>query len=211
MFSVSSSELAQRLSLSKGRISQYVSEGKLDGCFSGDGRARRFDPDLVAKALSRGLDKGQMLGNGLTTRRAIRSMQAESGAELALPERKPAAKRDGRLDEGDTDQLELVKIATANENLRRIRRDNELAEGHYVLAAEVERAVEKTLAQELAEFETVLREGARAIADQLGVDFKAARKILIDLNRAHRTARSAVLDDDARAGTQTAAEKAADI
>ncbi len=211
MYSVSSSELAQRLNLSKGRISQYVSEGKLDGCFSGDGRARRFDPDLVAKALSRGLDKGQMLGNGLTTRRAIRSMQAEDGAEPALPEQKPTAKRDGRLDDDDVDQMELVKIATANENLRRLRRDNELSDGNYVLASEVERAVARVVAQEVANFETVLREGARAIADQLGVDFKAARKILIDMNREHRKGRTRALEDQAEGAIHTEAEKAADI
>lgn len=211
MYSVSSSELAQRLNLSKGRISQYVSEGKLDGCFSGDGRSRRFDPELVAKALSRGLDKGQMLGNGLPTRRAIRSMQSDDSADLPLPDPQSAKRRDGKLEDGDTDQLELVKIATANENLRRLRRDNELAEGQFVLASEVERTVARAIAQEVAEFDSVLRDGARAIADQLGVDFKATRKILIDLNREYRKGRSTALADQAEAGAHTEAEKAADI
>lgn len=210
MSQISASELATELNLSKGRISQYVAAGKLNGCFQGEGRARRFDLDKVATALGRKLDKGQMLGNGLQTRRAIRTIQAGGGASPE-EQKKPAPRRDGKLDEGDADELELVKIATANEQLRKLRRDNALAEGHYVLAAAVERQVARAIRQEVAAFETVLREGARAIADQLGVEFKAARKILTDLFRDHRKARVDVLAAQDDVAEKTEAEKAADI
>lgn len=203
MSSLSTTELANRLNLSKGRISQYVSEGKLDGCYQGEGRARRFDLDKVTTALGRKLDKGQMLGNGLATRRAIRSLQSDQ------PEF-PAPRREGRLPEGDPDELEIVKLAKANEELRRLRRDNAVADGAYVLASEVERETAKAIRAEIARFETLLRDGARAIADQLGVDFKAARKILTDLFRAHRSGRVDQLVGEAAAAL-TAAEAEADI
>ena len=47
---VNATTLAQRLGVSKARISQYVAQGTLAGCFTGEGRARRFDLDLVQKA-----------------------------------------------------------------------------------------------------------------------------------------------------------------
>lgn len=207
MSGLSATELATKLNVSKGRISQYVSEGKLDGCYEGDGRARRFDLDKVAAALNRKLDLGQMMGNGLPTRRALRSVQAEN--ETSAP---PNVRRtDGALPEGDVDQMELVKIARANEELRRLRRDNEVAEGKYVLASEVERQVAKALGREIAGFETALRDGARTIADKLGVDFKVARKILLDQFRAYRTGRVSDLQGEAASATATEAELSADI
>lgn len=210
MYSISASELANQLNLSKGRISQYVSEGKLDGCFKGDGRARRFDPALVAEALGRGLDKGQMLGNGLSTRRALRTIKVEA-EPVDAPTESPDRKRDGRVDRGDTDQLELLKIARANEELRTLRRNNATSEGQFVLAAEVDRAVSKLIAQEIAEIETVLEQGARAIADELSIDYRAARKILKDIWREHREARAVQLQSQSEVAAMTEAEKAADI
>ena len=35
---MNSTQLAQELGISKGRVSQYVAQGKLDGCFSGEGK-----------------------------------------------------------------------------------------------------------------------------------------------------------------------------
>lgn len=205
MSGLSATELATKLNLTKGRISQYVSEGKLDGCYEGDGRARRFDLDKVAEALNRKLDLGQMLGNGLPTRRALRSVRSEN-------EPTPAPRKtDGGLPKGDADEMELVKVAKANEELRRLRRENELAEGHYVLAAEVERQTARALGREIAGFETVLRDGARIVADKMGVDFKLVRKILLDQFRAYRSGRVSDLQDEANQPALTDTEQAADI
>jgi len=210
MRQLTTTELAQHLTVTKGRVSQWVSEGKLAGCYTGDGRARRFDLEKCAAALGRGLDKGQMLGNGSQTRKAIRQIRAEAELPIvpASPER---VRRDGRLDDADPDRLELAKIATAEENLRRIRRDNELAEGHYVLADEAQRQMTRLIAQEIAEIETVLRDAARAVADKLGVDFKVVRQQLVATWREHRAGRVAVLADVAGQADMTEAEKAADI
>ena len=58
------SELADRLSLSRGRFSQLVSEGKSDGCYEGEDRNRRFSLAKCVTCLERGLDFGQVHGNG---------------------------------------------------------------------------------------------------------------------------------------------------
>lgn len=208
MSNLSTTDLAAALDLSKGRISQYVSEGKLEGCYQGDGRSRRFDLNRVKEALGRNLDPAQMLGNGMKTRRILRKPETESraiGGEI------PKDRRDGKLADGDSDSAELANLAIKQETLRKMRRDNAVIEGQFVLASDVERQVTLVIAQEVAEFEQVLRDGARAIADKLGVEFKAARKILTDLWREHRNGRLAVLDMQAEEAALSDAEKAADI
>ncbi|WP_146592215.1 hypothetical protein [Puniceibacterium confluentis] len=180
---MNTTELAKALGLSKGRISQYVSAGKLDGCYSGDGRARRFDLGRVKFALKQGLDAGQLMGNGAETRKRIKDAATEG----------QASRRDGELPARDPDRYELARTQKAEEEARRLRRQNQVDEGTLVLADKAAQATARALAQEIAEFESVMRRGARAIADQLGVDFKTARQILVTTWREHRQSRSALL------------------
>lgn len=213
---LTSGDLAKALNVSKGRVSQYVSGGKLNGCFTGDGRSRRFDLDKVATALGRTLHPGQMLGNGAETRKAIATIQTapiaveddEDAPQLLTPR---APREGGPLDGRDPDRYELARTQKAEEEARRLRRMNAEAEGTYVLAAEVERQVARMLAQEIAEFEGVLRDGARRQADKLGVDFKAARQILMDQWRQHRATRTTALESQAVGAGASDEEVAGDI
>jgi phosphodiesterase/alkaline phosphatase D-like protein len=211
MQTLNATELAATLNLSKGRISQLVSDGRLDGCYTGDGRARRFDPTLVAQKLRGGLDQGQMLGNGAETSKAISAVLA--GESQDAPPQKAVSSRasDGALADDDNDGYRMARQAKLSEEVRRIRRQNELDEGTMVLASEVERQVAKVLRQEIAQVEEALRTGARAVADQFGVDFRAVRQVLMTVWRAQRQDRSGVLDEQAEAADMTEAEKAADI
>lgn len=211
MQTVNATELAARLNLSKGRISQLVSEGRLDGCYSGDGRARRYDPDMVAQKLKGAMDPGQSLGNGASTRQAISEMLAGASGEAPASKPAPGKSTDGALAESDDDGYRLARQAKLSEEVRRIRRQNEMDEGTLVLVSEVERQVAKVLRQEIAQVEEVLRTGARAVADRLGVDFRAVRQILMEVWRAQRQTRSAVLGEQAESVVLTDAEKAADI
>lgn len=204
---VNATQLAERLGVSKARVSQYVSQGVLNGCFEGDGRGRRFDLGLVQKALTRGLDPGQMLGNGADTRRAIRDL-----AEDAEPAAAPMPQRpDSLLPVSDVDAYQLIRTQQAEEMLRKQRRENARDERLWVLAEEVERNASRLLAREMGQFEVVLRDGARAVADKLGVDFREVRQILMQELRAHRTRQSAALADEAEAAGMTEAEQAADV
>lgn len=211
MQTVNAAELAGILNLSKGRISQLAKEGRLDGTYTGDGRSRRYDPQLVALKLKGTLDQAQMLGNGASTRRAIGQILTLDAPQALPPVEKPAPKTDGALHPEDPDSYEMQRKAKLAEEVRRLRRQNELDEGTLILASEVERQVARVLRQELAEIEEMLRTGARAVADKLGVDFRAVRQILTETWRAKRQDRSAVLADQAEAGAMTEAERDADI
>lgn len=210
MSAVNGSDLAKILGVTKGRVSQLAAQGKLAGCYAGDGRERRYDPEKVAHALQLRLDPGQKLGNGAKTQRAIGDILASDMAPVQ-PSQRPSARADGALPEGDEDSYELQRKAKLAEEVRRLRRQNALEEGTLILATEVERQVARVLRQELAEIEELLRTGARAIADRLGVDFRAARQILVETWRAQRRSRTEALDGQADAAELSEVEKEEDI
>lgn len=207
---VNATQLAERLGVSKARVSQYVSQGVLNGCFQGDGRGRRFDLTLVQRALSRGLDPGQMLGNGAETRRAIRDL-TEDGAALPEPAPSAAARSDRLLSNDDADAYQLIRTQQAEEILRKQRRENARDENLWVLSEEVERNASRLLSREIGQFEMVLRDGARTIADKMGVDFREVRQILMQEWRSHRARQSSVLAGEAETVGMTDAELAADV
>lgn len=205
---MNATELAQRLGVSKARVSQYVSSGVLEGCFDGEGRSRRFDLVRVQQALNGGLDKGQMLGNGAATRQNLKRIAAETVSDAPVP--RATVPSDGVLPIRDPDRYELARIQNAEEDARRKRRDNQRDEGRWVLAEEAERSTAALLARELGQFDLVLREGARAVADKLGVDFREVRQILTQHWREHRSQRTEDLLAEAGASSMTNAELEAD-
>lgn len=76
---VSAAELARLLGVTSPRVSQYVKEGKLDGCFSGEGRARRFEFEACVLALRARLDPDQFLANGSRTLARIDLLAGKTG------------------------------------------------------------------------------------------------------------------------------------
>lgn len=210
---VNAAGLAEVLGVSRARVSQYVAQGRLDGCFTGAGTDRRFDVAAVASRLNRVLHPGQMLGEGAATRGRLRELLT-GPAEVPASARPadPVRLRDGaELPAGDLDRYELARTQKAEEEARRLRRQNLEAEGTFVLASAVEAQVAKLLAQEVAEMEAALRDGARKVADELGVDFKCARRLLVDVWRAHRATRAAALAGQAEAADMADDETAADV
>lgn len=207
MTGLNTTELAGRLSVSKARISQYVSEGKLDGCFSGEGRGRRFDLGKVAAALGRSLDPGQMMGNGADTKAALKRIGTGDFAPAPA-----SVLRDGsELPPTDADRYDLARTLKAEEEARRLRRQNMADEGAWVLAEDVRRQTARIVGQEVAQFETVLREGARVVADSLGVDFRTVRKVLLDEWRRYRAERADQISMQADETAMTEAEREANV
>ncbi|WP_109464395.1 hypothetical protein [Albibacillus kandeliae] len=207
MARLTATQLASELSLSKGRISQLVSSGVLNGCFVGEGRSRRFDLTACAKALNHRLDPGQQLGNGAETKRRVRQIEeSSSDGEDNLPLRDS-----GELQPRDPDRYELARIQKVEEEARKLRRANAQDEGTLVLASEVHRQVARQIGQEVAEFETVLRDGARKVADRLGVDYRTVRQVLIETWREHRGDRLVKLQEEADQAEMTSEEQEADF
>ncbi|MBB3995296.1 hypothetical protein GGR95_002951 [Sulfitobacter undariae] len=204
MSTMSASALATELKLSRGRISQYVSEGKLDGCYSGEGRQRRFDLQKVAKALGKRLDPGQMMGNGAQTATVLAAQSSEGAPK----------KRGGgatKLPDGDDDAYHMARTQKAQEEARALRRRNAMDEGTFVLASETTLVMQQLLSKEVAQFENVMRQAARKIADELGVDFKEVRALLVATWREHRSKRAQLLTEQSEVIEMTEAEREANI
>ncbi|RKX66489.1 MAG: hypothetical protein DRP42_03035 [Tenericutes bacterium] len=185
---LTATQLADAFNVSKGAVSQWFSSGKLDGCYDGDGRGRRYDLQKCADAMGKKIDAGQGMGNAAKTRKVAKALKEKTGV---------APKESSRLPDNDPSRYEMARTLKAEEEARTLRRRNAEAEGQYVLTSEVSRNVAKLIGQEVAEFETVLREGARRIADLHGVDFKEVRKVLIDHFRAHRKVRAKLIRETA--------------
>ena len=207
---LNTTELASHLNLSKGRISQLVRDGRLEGCYRGSGRARRFDLAKAADALGQKLDPSQMLGNGAKTRRSINGLggpeglQSDVGRESTAPE-VPAPSN-------DPTRYEIARTQELEEKARRARRQNEAEEGNWVLASEVAAETARQIQMEIASIESaVLRTGARRLADELGVDFKKARAILTQVWREHRGHRAEVKAAEAEAAQLSDQESEGDF
>ena len=213
MTGVNAAELAKALSVSPPRISQLVSEGKLDGCFHGIGRARRFDLVAVAGALGKRIDPGQRLGNGAATQRAAAAIltgeqrgaeEAQQpfpaiGAEATAPAPTPESR------------YEAARTAKVEEEARRARRNNLEDEGTFVLAEEVERQTRRQLAQEIAEMLSFLRDLARTVADEHQLDAKVVRALMLEEWRRHRGERADAAELVARDAVFSADESDADV
>jgi hypothetical protein len=119
--------------------------------------------------------------------------------------------RDGLLPEGDAGRYELARTLKAEEEARKLRRINEEAAGSLVLRSAVEVEISRQIGQEVAEFESVLRTASRTVADRLSVDERTVRQILTETWRAHRGARTAVLQDRAKDAGMTAEESGEDF
>lgn len=209
---MNATELARALALSKGRISQLVADGTLAGCYKGDGRRRRFDLKASAEALGRKLDPGQRLGNGAASAAATAAIARNAPKQPARADARKTSQGDGRLEDADDDRYKLARTQKAEEETRRIRRQNAIEEGTYVHASSAGQEAARLLGAEISGFETVLRDGARSIADELGVDFKTARTILLKTWRAHRADRAVSLEaESAAAGELLEAEAEHDI
>lgn len=202
MTQVSSSELAIRLDVSKGRVSQWVTEGKLRGCFTGDGRARRFDLDAVLVALGRNLDTAQSLGNGRATLAAI-------GA-IADPELPDDLDDDG-LTNVNKARYDTARTMLIEERARAARYDNAQREGSLVLVSEVEAQVLAQIGLEMAQIESFLRAAAKDVASATGADARKVRAALTAAWRRHRGERAVASDTRVSGAKPSPAERVADF
>ena len=207
---VNAKDLAGELGVTKGRVTQWVSEGKLDGCFEGEGRDRRYDVDKCALALGLRRDVGQSMGNGLevTRRLAVLNSGAEAEAEVVdlgdieinPPENEP---------EKWVDLTVKARAISARENARDAIRKSQKDAGRFVLKTEVAAAVSGQISKIIGEIErSFIREVSGVIADEFQVEASAVKALLAREWRAHREKSAAAAMSEAEAAEHSPAELA---
>ena len=160
---VSKSEFARLINVSPGRVSQYITEGKIHGpALVGEGRSARIAVDVARQQLRRSLDSAQMVGNGVTTRldAAPRSQAVEAPPEDELP-----------LTSGDlvAEQIKLERLKELRNRNRRAEEEDLERRGLYMRTEDGRRGMQATAARVLNIVEGGLAGMAADIAAKFGV------------------------------------------
>lgn len=198
--SVTATELARAIGVTPGRVSQLVKSGRLNGCFEGDGKRRRFDAARVAERLHAVLHAGQQTGEG---------MAATSAREALLLAARPApVQAEPPQIKSDAARLTRARADEAEYRASQARRQMQLDEGRYLLAAEVARATTAATRQLLDDIERWLLDQTRARARAAGADPSQAVAEVRAAWRDWRARRSGQCAAAAAAASPTAAEAA---
>lgn len=188
METLSKSEFSRHCGVSPARVSQWIKEGKIDGdALVGEGRSARINVLLAEQQLTERLDPNQKLGiNGLRSG-ALTSDQP--AAEESNPA--PAVTATDRIAEEKRRQAEMTT--------RRMAREDALAAGRYVRAADHKAAVGEALQRLMQTIEGGLTDMAMAVAADCGVDRRQVDRSLRKAFRDVRARASASFRDEADA------------
>lgn len=172
---LSKGDFAKLINVSAGRVSQYISEGKLSGdALDGEGRRAKIRVVPALAQLRMKLDVGQMMGNGLDTRiSAPPTMPAHpAGSELPLqPGPSPARTLPSPDNTEPTieDRLKQEKLFQARINSRKAAEDEEARKGRFIETDAVKAEMVQLAAKLLDTFEGALPDFANAIAGKFEV------------------------------------------
>lgn len=161
---MTSADFARAVGVTRGRVSQWKSEGKIsEAALVQDGERVMIDAERACQDLGRTLDLSQMTGNGLRTRLDI---DPPAGAESERPA--PAESAEQRL----ADRFQAEKLREIEfRNRAAAKREAEEA-GLYVRATHHRQAVAKVTTLILRELETAVPEMASALAGRFELQIK---------------------------------------
>lgn len=163
---VTKGEFAQMSGVSAGRVSQWISEGKIsDDALVGQGRMAKIRVSAAREQLKLTRDVGQSLGNGIRTRLGDTPSQIDT----------------------ISDQIAAAKLEQARITTRRMREEDRANAGRYVLAQDVRRATSQAVGAVLDILEGSLGEVANEIAARFEVP---QRDVVHLLNQQFRKARA---------------------
>ena len=175
MTAISKGEFARRRNVSPGRVSQWISEGKISGAaIVGEGRAALIDEAVACAQLDRALHVDQRFGNGLKTTIAA----ASPAPEIEIP---PASS-------SVTDQIALQRLEQLQRANRQGMREEAVANGRLVDAAEARQVAGRETARLLTRLEGSLADFATAVAAQFKLP---QRDVLHTLRQEMRKVRAA--------------------
>lgn len=180
---VTKTAFAELMGVSKGRVSQWLKEGKIDGdALEGDGRSAKIKVDVAKSQLEERLDPTQKLGlNGL------RPGRVETEPEQPTAERRIAD----------------LKVQQAELTTTRLAREEAAAAGRYVRASDVQRTLGESNSRLMQAFEGGLQDMALAIAAHFGVSAREAKHILKQAFREVRARNASLFRDVADGAPET--------
>ncbi|WOC17409.1 hypothetical protein [Pseudochrobactrum sp. MP213Fo] len=185
---LSKGEFAKLINVSAGRISQYIASGQIGpDALQGEGRSARIVVDRARRQLNGRLDVAQRVGlNGLSTRIAMGPVeQADNAPLLQQPDKRPLetfqTQSDLVADQIAREKLEQAKMATA-----RIKREEALASGRFILADEARSELTRGVAMAYRVMEGGLSDMATHLAGRFELP---QRDILHHLQQAFRKVR----------------------
>lgn len=188
---VGKSAFAAQRNVSPGRVTQWISEGKIGPeALSGEGRSAKIIVAVANEHLRQRLDPSQRFGiNGLTTRLDDGSPVAPSATPVALPAPPPIV---------DTfeSQLKAEKLRQAQLSTRRSEEQDRLLRGVYILARDVADQNKRIAAKLVESFEGALADFASALAAKHEIP---ARDVLHLLRAEFRKVRGRMAADFAAA------------
>ncbi|EEE47253.1 hypothetical protein [Roseibium alexandrii] len=190
---MSKGDFAKLINVSAGRVSQYISEGKLSGdAIEGEGRRAKIRTGPALRQLQLKLDISQMLGNGLDTRLDPQTMPAAASdnASYALPlgaPKAPTVSPDNR-DRAPTveERLKNEKLFQAQIRSRKEAEEDEKRKGRFTETDKVEAQMARLLSKMIQTYEGSLPDLANAIAENFEVP---ARDVLHLLRGEFRSVR----------------------
>lgn len=178
---LSKGAFAKLINVSPGRVSQYISEGKLSGpALEGQGRSAKIRVAEAQAQLKQKLDIGQLMGNGLDTR---------LDGDAQAPQTTPAAPAlPGDPDNVPTieDQLKQEKLLQAKIASRKAFEDENARRGRFTETELVQAEMVRLASKLLQTFEGALPDLANAVAAQSKVP---SRDVLHVLRKEFRNVR----------------------
>lgn len=161
---VSKGRFAELRNVSPGRVSQWISEGKLKpSALVGEGRNAKINVAVATSQLRETLDIGQRTGNGINTSLDLQPPPAAPASDVANETRNPPPSSPPPSD-AIADQIKQEKLAGLQRENRRRAEEEAARSGKYIEAAEAVRQMGAIAAQMMSMVEGSLTELATAIS-----------------------------------------------
>ncbi|HLH95027.1 MAG TPA: hypothetical protein VKW08_07905 [Xanthobacteraceae bacterium] len=139
----SKSEFARLCNVSPGRVTQWITEGKVYGeAIVGEGRTAQIRVAVARAQLRRHLDIGQRLGNGLSTKLDGPPAQPTEAAAPALPLPPPQPRTDPV-----EEQIKAARLEGLSRDNRKKAEEEAARAGRYTLTEAVKKQIGRALAR----------------------------------------------------------------
>lgn len=155
---VTKGRFAELLGVDPSRVSQYIAEGKLEGCLVGEGRYAKVDVAKAMAALNQKMDISQRLGNGIGTKITV---PTELGSlPLSGMDVPPLSPTNPTIE----DQLKQQKLLEAERRNRRQAEEDALRRGTLVHAADARREINAVTTRMMQTFDGMISDMANDVS-----------------------------------------------